>query len=146
MHLSGIPRKLMSTEQGLWGNFLTICTNLTQNWLRYAYRVYEKVQKGYLPRLIVSDKRLVEIENPKYAIGADVVALINNQLRHATVEQAYLQANIVVDETGMYVEGALRWEYLVLVINDPVEASEKMVITERTIISRIDDENDMRDT
>ena len=89
----------------------------------------------------MSDKCLLEIEYPKYLIGVDVVALINNQLRQARVEQAYLQANIVVDETGMYVEGAMRWEYLVLVIADPIEASEKMVITERTIISEFDPDN-----
>lgn len=93
----------------------------------------------------MSDKCLLEFENPKYKIGADVVALINYQLRQARVEQAYLQANIVVDDTGMYVEGALRWEYLVLVIADPIESSEKMVITERTIISELDHEGGHND-
>ena len=87
----------------------------------------------------MSDRHYVEFDKPKYPIGALVVALINSQLRRAKIESAYLQMNIVEDDTGVYIEGALRWEYLVLVINDPIEASEKMVITEHTILREITD-------
>lgn len=92
-----------------------------------------------------SDKQAIKIDMPKYACGKRVVALINNQLRQAVVEEAYLQANIIADTNGVRVDGVLRWEYRVLVINDPVEASEKMIITERTIIDEVtetpDDKN-----
>lgn len=93
----------------------------------------------------MSDDYHLQIKKPKFPIGQHVIALINNQLREAHIEKAFLEANIVADEQGMYIDGALRWEYLVLVIADPIEASEKMVITERTIIREIDntlDEND----
>ena len=82
----------------------------------------------------VSDNQSINIDMPKYACGKRVIALINNQLRQAVVQEAYLQANIIADATGVRVDGVLRWEYLVLVINEPIEASEKMIITERTII------------
>lgn len=71
-------------------------------------------------------------------MGAWVIALINNQLRKAIIQEAYLQANIVADDMGIYIEGELRWEYLVLVINDRVEASEKIIVTEHTILREID--------
>jgi len=87
---------------------------------------------------VVSDKQSVQVDKPKYDIGLRVIALINNQLREAVIEKAFLQANIVADEQGMYIEGSLRWEYLVLVIADPIEASDKMIITERTIIREMD--------
>lgn len=93
----------------------------------------------------MSNKYSVEINKPKYMTGQHVVALINNQLREAHIEKAFLETTIIADENGVYVDGSLRWEYLVLVIADPFEASEKMVITERTIIRVIDDKADNKD-
>lgn len=95
--------------------------------------------------IVVSDTYQVEIRKPKFSIGQRVIALINNQLREAHVEKAFLEGEIVVDDAGMRIEGSLRWEYLVLVIADPIESSEKMLITERTIIREMDtDEPDTR--
>ncbi|GEM_PF-2012331 len=87
----------------------------------------------------MSETLSLEIEKPKFMIGQRVVALINNQLREAHIEKAFLQVNIVVDDTGEYIDGGERWEYLVLVIADPIDASEKIVISEHTIIQKMDD-------
>lgn len=86
----------------------------------------------------MDDRLLMEIPEPRYAIGAMVLALINHQPRYARIEKAHLDAHVVFDDEGPALTSDLRWEYDVLVINDPVEASERMIVAERTILFEID--------
>lgn len=81
----------------------------------------------------------VVIPKPKFAVGSLVIALINHQPRHAEVIQAYLSANFVLQQNGVSLMDSVRWEYDVLVISEPIEASERMLIAERTIIVQVND-------
>ena len=85
---------------------------------------------------------VVDIPEPKYAIGATVIALINHQPRIAQINAAHLNPHFVLKADGLYTFGQPRWEYDVLVLNDPHEASEPMMIAESTVITTVQDSDD----
>lgn len=78
----------------------------------------------------------IDLPRPKYRIGIMVIALINHQPRYAEIQQALLSANVVIDENGVRVDGTPRWEYDVCILHE--DALERIVISERTIISEVD--------
>lgn len=80
----------------------------------------------------------VSIPEPKYRIGAVVLALIDHHPRYARLEEAHLVAHFVYDQQGVRFDHQPTWEYNVYVLADPVEESEPMVIAERTIFRVID--------
>lgn len=80
----------------------------------------------------------IDIPAPKYPIGAIVVALINHQARYARLEQAHMVAHFVMNDRGLMIENRPRWEYDARVFNDPLDESEMMVISERTIIKQVE--------
>jgi hypothetical protein len=77
----------------------------------------------------------LDIPEPKYRIGAQIVALIDFQLRYAEITEAYLQAQIIYNDGGLWLEGTPRWEYNVRIVNTPPAEAEMMIIAERTIIA-----------
>lgn len=85
---------------------------------------------------------LIDVPEPAYRIGAVVLALINYQPRRARIEQANLIAHITVDAEGPFLENDLRWEYVVTVFNEPVEASEQMTIAEKTVLFELQQDAD----
>lgn len=78
----------------------------------------------------------ITIPEPKYRIGAMVIALINHQPRYGEVQEAYLSPLVVIDEEGVHLKGMLVWEYEVCVLHE--DSIENIIISERTIIAEVD--------
>jgi len=91
---------------------------------------------------MTNDSLFLPIPPPKYAIGVTVLALINHQPQYARIHKAYLHAQITLDEAGIFAENTLRWEYDVIVVADPIEESEHMVIAESTIFYEVHNDTD----
>ncbi len=81
----------------------------------------------------------VVIPEPKYHVGATLIALVNHQPRYVEVLQAHLSANFILESDGVSMIDGATWEYDVLVQADPIEFSERMIITERSIIVDVSD-------
>lgn len=91
---------------------------------------------------MTNDDLFLPVPQPKFAIGVTVLALINHKPQYARIDKAFLQAQITLDETGIFTENELRWEYDVIVLHDPIEESEHMVIAEKTIFYEVHNNSD----
>jgi len=80
----------------------------------------------------------VDVPLPRYRIGETILALINHQPRYARVERAFLTMNLGQDAEGFFYEDIPAWEYLVTVFAKPTDASEMIIIAEKTIIMAVD--------
>jgi hypothetical protein len=79
----------------------------------------------------------IAVPEPKFRVGAVVLALVNHKPRYARLEKAYLNAHLILDSEGLSFENKPRWEYAALVFNDPIEQSETVIITEKTIFYEV---------
>jgi len=88
----------------------------------------------------MDDDLRVTLPRPQYAIGTTVIALVNYKPRVADILEAHLATNIVVDAEGPYINSPPRWEYDVRIYHE--DTVERMVISERTIITIVDPDDD----